>query len=67
MLIETEQGLLPGWRVEIEVSGPFQVDDQVFLKLFVTGRIVRSVNSPVPLAGLQISRHTFQTPRAGLT
>ena len=64
MLIETDQVLLPGWRVEVEVSGPFQVDDQVFLKLLVTGRIVRSVSSPVPLAGLHISRHTFQTPGA---
>ena len=64
MLIETDQLLLSGWRVEVEVSGPFQVDDQVFLKLLVTGRIVRSVSSPVPLAGLHISRHTFQTPGA---
>lgn len=64
MLIETEQVLLPGWRVEVEVSGPFQVDDQVSFKLLVTGKITRSVGSPNPMAGLKISRHTFQTSRA---
>ena len=64
MLIETEQVLIPGWRVEVEVSGPFQVDDQVFFKLFVTGKIIRSVSSLVPLAGFKISRHTFQVSRA---
>jgi hypothetical protein len=65
MLIETDQVLLPGWRVEIEVNGPFQVDDQVFLKLLVTGKIVRSVSTPIPLAGIKISRHMFQMPRSG--
>lgn len=65
MLIETEQLLLPGWRVQIEVSGPFQVDNHVFPKLLVTGKIVRSVSNPVPLAGLQISSHSFEMPYAG--
>jgi hypothetical protein len=60
MLIETDQVLLPGWRVEIEVNGRFQVDDQVFLKLLVTGKIVRSVSTPFSLAGIKISSHTFQ-------
>jgi hypothetical protein len=64
MLIETEQVLSPGWRVDVEVSGPFQVDDQVFSKLLITGKIVRTVSTPIPLAGLKISRHTFQTSRA---
>jgi hypothetical protein len=61
MLITTDQVLSPGWRVEVEVAGPFQVDDRVFLKQVITGRIVRSETGAVPLAALKISGHVFQT------
>ena len=65
MLIQTEQVLSPGWRIDVEMSGPFQVDDQLFSKLLITGKIVRTVSTPIPLAGLKISSHLFQTSRAG--
>ena len=41
ILIATDQILSYGWRVEVEIEGPFRVDDQVFSKLVVTGTIVR--------------------------
>jgi hypothetical protein len=42
MLIATDRGLSVGWRIEVELDGPFQVDDQVYWKLLVTGSVVRS-------------------------
>jgi c-di-GMP-binding flagellar brake protein YcgR len=59
MLIATDRILSPGWRVEVEVAGPFQVDDRVLLKLVIMGRIVRSESGAVTLAALKISRHPF--------
>jgi len=52
MLIATDRGLSVGWRIEVEVDGPFQVDDQVYWKLIVTGSIVRSESGAVPLVAL---------------
>lgn len=60
MLIATDRGLSVGWRIEVEVDGPFQVDDQVYWKLIVTGSIVRSESGAVPLVALKISRHEFR-------
>ena len=63
ILIATDRVLSPGSRVELDVDGPFQVDDQVFFKLIVTGRIVRTERGSVPLAGLKITSHEFRTTR----
>lgn len=63
ILIATDHTLSRGWRMEVEVEGPFQVDGQVFSKLVVTGTIVRTETSPVPLAALKISSHEFRTIR----
>jgi hypothetical protein len=60
MLIATDHFLSPGWRIEVEVSGPFQVDDRAFLKLVIMGRIVRSESGAVTLAALKISSHEFK-------
>jgi hypothetical protein len=61
ILISTDQILTPGWRVEVEVDGPFQIDDVVSPKLIVTGRIVRVENAAVPIAAVKISSHVFKT------
>jgi hypothetical protein len=61
MLASTDQMLTPGWRVEVEVDGPFQIDDVVSPKLIVKGRIVRVENAVVPIAAVKISSHTFKT------
>jgi hypothetical protein len=59
MLIATDRLLSPGWRVEVEVAGPFQIDDRVLLKLVLKGRILRSESGVVTLAALRISGHSF--------
>jgi hypothetical protein len=64
ILISTDQILTPGWRVEVEVDGPFQIDDVVSPKLIATGRIVRAENVAVPRAAIKISSHAFKTGAA---
>jgi hypothetical protein len=66
ILIATDRGLSVGCRIEAEVDGPFQVDNQVYWKLIVTGSIVRSETRAVPLVGVKISSHEFRTTRVRL-
>jgi hypothetical protein len=61
LLIATDQVLSPGMRVKVEVSWPVKLDERVYLKLVVLGRIVRTESGTVALAGLKISRHAFHT------
>ena len=63
MLIATDRSLSVGSRVELEVDGPFEVDDKFYWKLIVTGTIVRSETELTPLVGLKISSHEFRTTR----
>jgi hypothetical protein len=63
MLITIDRSLSVGSRVEVEVDGPFQVDDKVYWKLIVTGTIVRSETGLTPLVALKISSHEFRTTR----
>jgi hypothetical protein len=66
MLIATDFGLSVGCRIEVEVDGPFQVDNQVYWKLIVTGSVVRSETRAIPLVCLKISGHEFRTTRVDL-
>lgn len=61
ILIVTDRPLLPGMRLEIEVDWPLITTDEGSLKLSIQGRIVRSEENDVALAGVKILRHTFHT------
>jgi hypothetical protein len=63
MLIASDRDLPVGSRVELEVEGPFEVDDKVYWKLIVTGSVVRSETGAVTLVALKISSHEFRTRR----
>jgi hypothetical protein len=63
MLIAIDRSLSVGSRVEVEVDGPFQVDDKVYWRLIVMGTVVRSQIGLTHLVGLKISSHEFQTTR----
>jgi hypothetical protein len=63
MLITGGRGLARGMRVEVEVEWPVKLKAGTSLKLVVQGRIVRSEEGRVGLAGLEIVRHEFRTAR----
>ena len=67
MLIATDQILSPGWYIEVEVDGPFHVDDRVSRKQIVKGRVVRSESGKVTLAALRITSHSFQAATGSAT
>ena len=58
ILFSTDQMLLPGRRVELDVSWPAQLDNKCALKLVARGRVVRSENGCV---ALEILQHEFRT------
>jgi hypothetical protein len=61
ILLAVDDDLSPGSRIEIEMDWPFKREEAVSQKLIIMGQIVRSEKSAVALAGVKISRHTFQT------
>jgi hypothetical protein len=60
LLLAVDHNLSPGARIEIEMDWPFKREEGVSQKLIIMGQIVRSEKSTVALAGVKISRHTFQ-------
>jgi hypothetical protein len=58
VLIETEQNLLPGRRLELTISWPAQLNNTCPLKLVARGRIVRVENSR---AAVEIQQYEFRT------
>jgi hypothetical protein len=61
VLLATDRVLTPGLRVQLEVDWPVKLNDEVKLKLVIRGKVVRSEEGVVALAGVKISRHTFHT------
>jgi hypothetical protein len=61
ILLTADRMLSPGLPVEVEIDWPVRRTDGAPLKLVVRGRIVRSEKNDVALAGVRISRYTFQT------
>lgn len=60
ILFTTDHALARGARVEVEVEWPIKLNDRIPLKLVVQGKIVRSENTHLALAGLQILGHHFR-------
>jgi len=58
VLIETEQAVLPGRRVEMTISWPAQLNNTCPLKLVARGRIVRVEGSR---AAVEIQQYEFRT------
>jgi len=58
ILFTTEQTLLPGRRIEMDVSWPAQLDNKCALKLVARGRVVRFEGG---CAALEILQHEFRT------
>ena len=58
VLFETENGVLPGRRVEIAISWPAQLNNACALKLVARGRIVRVEGSR---AAVEIQQYEFRT------
>lgn len=63
VLFTTETPLPEGERVELAVSWPAQLNDQLPLKLVAMGRLVRSEETQ---AAISIERYEFKTRGSGL-
>jgi hypothetical protein len=63
VLFTTETPLAEGERVELAVSWPAQLNDQVPLKLVATGRLVRTDETK---AAISIERYEFKIRGSGL-
>ena len=61
ILFTSEHLLLPGRRMELAVSWPAQLDNQVALKLVARGRVVRFEDGR---AALEIQQYEFRTHSA---
>jgi hypothetical protein len=58
VLFTAERVLLPGWRVELSISWPANLNDKCALRLVTRGRIVRSNGGT---AAIDILEHEFRT------
>ena len=58
VLFSTQQNLVPGKRVEIDISWPAQLNDTCPLKLVARGRVVRAGAGQ---AALEIQQYEFRT------
>jgi hypothetical protein len=61
VLFTSEQLLLPGRRLELAISWPAQLNQQVPLKLVARGRVVRFEQG---LAAIEILQYEFRTQSA---
>jgi hypothetical protein len=61
VLVAIDRVLSPRSRVEIEMDWPAKLDNAVSIKLVISGRVVRSKEGEVALAGVKIVRHAFHT------
>ena len=62
VLIQTEQTLLPGRRLEMTISWPAQLNYSCPLKLVARGRVVRAGNGK---AAIEIQQYEFRTQGKG--
>ena len=61
MLFSTDHHLLPGKRMELSISWPAQMDEEISLKLVASGRVVRSEGGR---AAIDIDQYEFRTQAA---
>jgi PilZ domain len=61
ILLITDGVLPPGRLIEVEIDWPARLDDGVPLKMVVGGKVVRSEERDVALAGVRILRYAFRT------
>jgi hypothetical protein len=61
VLIETDRPLPPGLNMELSISWPVLLNDVAPMRLFVTGRIVRSVRNR---AAVRTGQYEFRTQGA---
>jgi len=61
VLMAIDRILSPGSRVEVEIDWPVKLDDGVPIKLVVSGRVVRSKEDDIALAGVKMLRYAFHT------
>jgi hypothetical protein len=62
VLFTSEHLLLPGRRMELSISWPALLNNQVALKLVARGRVVRFEEG---LAAIEIQQYEFRTQSAG--
>src|SRR5208282_5709825 len=60
VLFTTQQPLLPGRQVELDINWPAQLDNKCNLKLVARGRVVRLDGGR---AALEILQHEFRTKK----
>jgi hypothetical protein len=58
VLFTTDQKLVPGKRLELDISWPAQLDNRCALKLVARGRVIRYDGDRV---GFEILQHEFRT------
>jgi hypothetical protein len=61
VLLAIDRLLSPGLRVEVVVDWPVELAGKAPLKLVIKGRIVRSEENDVTVAGMTISTYEFHT------
>jgi hypothetical protein len=60
ILFTTQEGLPPGWLVELSVDWPAKLDGRCLLKLVALGRVVRAEPR---CAAIEIEKYEFRTRR----
>jgi len=58
VLFATERNMSPGWRVELSINWPVNLNDKCALRLVARGRVVRSAQGT---AAIEILDHEFRT------